>query len=76
MEQNDTNNIVPKIKKTEDMKKYRKEYYKNNKEKFYDKMECKYCNCQIPYHYKSNHNKTIKHQKNVEIYNLKSNTNI
>jgi len=73
MEQNIINDIVPKVKKTEDIKKYMKEYmkeyYKNNKEKFYDKVACKYCDCQIPYNYKSSHNKTMKHQKNVEIHN-------
>ena len=75
MEQN-IETVSPKIKKTEDMKKYMKDYYKDNKEKFNAKIECQYCNCQVPYYYRSNHNNTNKHKRNVEIHILKSQINI
>ena len=44
-------------------KDYLKIYYEENKDKMYS---CEKCKCQIKFLYKSKHNKSKKHLKNLE----------
>jgi hypothetical protein len=60
----------PKIKLTEDMKLYRKQYYEQNKSKSVPKV-CKICGTKYQQYNKSNHTKTQKHIRAIETYNLK-----
>jgi len=67
-----------KIKKTEDIHKYRKQYYKNNKDKIFKRLnkqvKCEYCDKMIKTNALWQHNKTNKHKQNEEIFKLKNNT--
>lgn len=54
-----------KEKKTENLTKYRQQYYKTHREKFIRKEYCQYCLCE--YTTSSGHNDTKKHTHNKEL---------
>lgn len=56
-----------KIKKTEDIKVYRREYRKNNKNKLNEPIKCDLCGTYYKKENKAHHIKTNKHKTNEQI---------
>ena len=68
-------NTNKKMKKTENIIEYRKEYYKANKTRILQNMSkgifCECCNCHSSKQALNKHNKSIKHIRNKELFDLK-----
>ena len=67
---NDKNDIINDTpKKTDDMVRYRKEYYKNNKETIKEnskiKIKCDICNCEVIKQQFKRHQRSKKHLNNL-----------
>lgn len=70
-EKNDIINDTPK--KTDDMVSYRKEYYKNNKEKIKEnskiRIKCDICNCEVIKQQLRRHQRSKRHLNNLNMSN-------
>ena len=68
-----------KVKKTEDIIGYRKAYYQANKNRILENMSqnifCEYCSCNTSKQAINKHNNSIKHKRNVELFELKMRLN-
>ena len=63
-------NQKKKLRKTENMKQYKKDYYYNNKDKLYTPVMCDVCNCNYSQATKYQHFHTRKHKNNVLLKEL------